>query len=359
MKPRGARWAPLLAGLLSFGCRSTTPEAQPEAATAPPPARAPEAAASLDDALSSITAARLRGHIEVLADDDMRGRPTPSPELDAAAAYIAQTFEEVGASPLGASGYETRVRCGGVGGMAANVLALLPGSTNDYVMVSAHYDHVGESSSGDDRIFNGANDNASGVAGVLAIAEALARAPGSRRRGIVFAAFCGEEVGLQGSSAYVRAPAVPIERTIAMFNLEMLGHPDPADAKRAWVSGHRYSNLPQWLDRGGAPEGVTFVPGAEIGRTESDVFDRSDNYPLALQGVVAHTIAAGPLDEHYHAVTDDLSNIDADAMVPIVRALARAVDELAREDGLPRWLAAAPRDLPRRGPLPPGSSTPP
>ncbi len=355
------RYSFAVAGLLIFGCRAAAPEAEPEATAAPQPARvrAPEPAASVDAALDTITAARIRGHIEFLAADEMRGRPTPSPELDAAADYIAHTFEAVGVSPKGTTGYETRVRCGGIGGVAANVIGVLPGKTESYVMVGAHYDHVGESATGDDRIFNGANDNASGVAGVLAIAEALARAPGPRRRGIVFVTFCGEEVGLRGSSAYARDPALPLEQTIAMFNLEMLGHPDPEDPKRAWVSGYRYSTLPQWLDRGGAPESVTFVPGSMIGTAESDVFDRSDNYPLALHGVIAHTIAAGPLDEHYHAVTDDLSNIDAEAMVPIVRSVARAVDEVARKEAVPTWLAAAPSDIPRREPLPPGSSTPP
>ena len=209
-------------------------------------------------------------------------------------------------------------------------------------MVSAHYDHVGEAPSGDDRVFNGANDNASGVAAMLEIADALAQVSTSARRSIVFVAFCGEEHGFRGSTGFVETPPVPLESVVAVLNLEMLGHPDPADPRRAWVTGHAYSSLARWLDRAAQAEQVSFVSGKAIGPVEAEAFDRSDNYPFALRGVVAHTIAAGPLDETYHAVSDESDRVDTDAMVPLVRALARATLELATDEARPQWSAEAP-----------------
>lgn len=304
-------------------------------------------AASLDAALDTITADQLRTHVSRLASDSMRGRATPSPELDEAAHYLVETMANSGIA-AGPSGARTlTVACGPGGEDAFNVIGLRPGTTDEVVMVTAHYDHVGEAPSGDDRIFNGANDNASGVAAMLAVAHALARAPTQPRRTLAFVAFCGEEHHFLGSKAFTESPPFPLDRVVAVLNLEMLGHPDPADPRRAWVTGHAYSTLHDWLDRGGADERVTFVSGKAIGPVEGDAFERSDNLPFASSGIVAHTIAAGPLDEHYHAVSDETSRVDFDAMVPIVRSIARAVDALARSEERPAWSDQAPRRFTR------------
>ncbi|MGH1341882.1 MAG: M20/M25/M40 family metallo-hydrolase [Nannocystales bacterium] len=347
---------PALLAMLSLGvlaCRTTpdgvrtessdTAEASLSTSTASAP-RAP----SLDAALADITAARLREHVTWLAADSMRGRATPSIELDEAAKYLATTLANSGIEPGPSGDRMVTVACGPGGENAFNVLGMLPGATDEVVMVTAHYDHVGEASEGDDRVFNGANDNASGVAAMLAVAHALARAPAQPRRTLAFVAFCGEEHHFRGSAAFVADPPFPLSQVVAMFNLEMLGHPDPTDAKRAWVTGHAYSSLHDWLDRGGEPGGVTFVSGKAIGPAEGNAFERSDNLPFAQHGVVAHTIAAGPLDEHYHAVSDETSRVDFDAMVPIVRSIARAVDELARGETSPGWTNEAPERFTRR-----------
>lgn len=320
---------------LGLGCRSTPQEA-PRSAT-----ETVRRAATLEDALSHIDADSLRAHVTYLASDEMRGRPTPSAELDAAADYIDQTLAQSGIAP-GPTGPRQRVRCGALGEPAENVLGLLRGTTDETVLVTAHYDHVGSNGTGDDTIYNGANDNASGVAAMLTVASALARAPSPLRRNVLFVAFCGEERGLKGSQGFVADPPVALANIVAVLNLEMLGHADPANPRRAWVTGHAYSDLASWLERAGAPEGVSFVPGTAIGPVEGAAFNRSDNYPFVEAGVVAHTVAAGPLDEHYHAVSDETQHIDFDAMVPIVRAIARATDALARDEAAPRWSASIP-----------------
>ncbi len=334
----------LLVGLAA-SCRSS---ADPSAHQGSQPTPTVEAAARPGaQSADAISADRLRAHVTFLASDEMRGRKTPSPQLDEAADYIQTVLTQVGVGPLGES-YTQPVPCGAAGEPSFNVLGALPATTPKAILLTAHYDHVGEAAEGDDVVFNGANDNASGVAAMLTIARALADDPSPRRRRIVFVAFCGEEQGLRGSTAFVESPPVPLQDIVAVLNLEMLGHADPADHRRAWVTGHAYSTLAQWLDTAGKAEGVSFVPGAAIGPTEGAAFDRSDNYPFATHGVVAHTIAAGPLDEHYHALSDETQRLDYDAMVPIVRALAGAVDALARSEAIPTWTEAAPGEITRR-----------
>ncbi|MCR9159617.1 MAG: M20/M25/M40 family metallo-hydrolase [Nannocystaceae bacterium] len=334
------------AALLIAACRPA-PEDGPreQAPVSTEPARADP---DLETALARIRTEDLRRHIEVLAADEMKGRATPSPQLDRAAEYVATSMAQVGLAPPPHGRRRIRVDCGASGESAFNVVGVIPGSEREAVLVTAHYDHVGEAREGDDRVFNGANDNASGVSAMLEIADALAHAPDPPRRSIVFVAFCGEEKGLRGSKAFVADPPIALSSLVAVVNLEMLGHPDPSDPKRAWVTGRDYSTLRAWLERSGKPEGVTFVDGSAVGRVEGNAFDRSDNYPFASAGVVAHTIAAGPLDDHYHAVSDEASRVDTDAMVPIVRALARATLDLATTKARPDWTGKAPAPFTRR-----------
>lgn len=318
----------------SEGATKATPAAHQSAA----PDALPEAA------LGRITPQRLRAHVELLADDRMRGRPTPSPELDEAAKYLREQLRGYGlvAPPL-APDHEQRFECGGPGrpGLASNVIALLPGRDSSLaaqtVMVTAHYDHVGVREIGEDAIFNGANDDASGTAAVLAIAEALATAP--PRRSVLFVAFCGEELGLLGSRHYVEHPVRPLEDVVAHVNLEMLGRPGPADPPVAWLPGSTRSDLAAWLSAANpGPSAVPFVDGSAIGPEEGGAFARADNYPLALAGVVAHTVAAGSIDELYHSPDDESGSLDYERMAVIVQAVARGVYRLAEHDGRPRWI---------------------
>lgn len=172
-------------------------------------------------ALGEITASALRTHVEFLSSDAMRGRPTPSPQLDDAADYIAGVFARAGLEPgLAAQGFGQRFECGGASGQAANVAALIPGTSDEVVLLSAHYDHLGVNERIiEDSIYNGANDNASGVASMLMIARALRQAEPPPRRTLLFVAFCGEERKLRGSKHYAAEPLLPLDRTVAMLNL--------------------------------------------------------------------------------------------------------------------------------------------
>ena len=110
-----------------------------------------------------------------------------------------------------------------------NVLAYLPGKTDEYVILGAHYDHLGRGDSHSlapsqiGQIHPGADDNASGTAGVLELARLFAPLKGQLRRGILFANFAGEELGLLGSAAWVKNPTVPLDKAVAMLNMDMIG----------------------------------------------------------------------------------------------------------------------------------------
>jgi hypothetical protein len=298
-------------------------------------------AAAFEGAATRVTAEGLRKHVEGLASDDMHGRPTPSPELDRAAEIIAKEYARLALEmPSSAPEYRQRFDCSATGaGESSNVVAVLPGRdlASEVVVVSAHYDHIGTTDSGDDTIFNGANDNASGVAAMLAIAEVVSALPNKPRRSVLFVAFCGEEVGLRGSSYFAENPLVPLANIVADVNLEMLGRPGATTPKRAWITGAPFSDFAEAAVTVGAELGVEFVDGAVVGPTEGSVFERSDNWPLARAGVVAHSISAGALDHYYHHVDDEPALLEYERMVPIVQALARLTWRLAEADAKPKW----------------------
>ncbi len=344
-------WA--LAVLCGTGaCEHATPPAEPSASPTRASSKASTVGASLptptaaelptSQALAHITPATLRAHVEWLAADERGGRPTPSAQLDEAADYIREQLRTSGlGAPSAFPDHFQRLSCKpGHPGQSSNVLALLPGRdpalAEQTVMITAHYDHIGTALRGQDRIFNGANDNASGTAALMVIAKVLAAAP--PRRSVLLIAFCGEEHGLIGSSYYAEHPARPLDSVVGMINLEMLGRPGDADPPTAWLPGMGRSDLSAWLSSAN-PEGpVRFVDGYEIGPQEGGAFRRSDNFPLAQQGVVAHTVAAGALDQFYHSVDDEADGLDYERMAVVVRAIARGAYWLAESPQRPQWI---------------------
>src|ERR1019366_1105841 len=156
-----------------------------------------------------ITPNSLRGHVSFLASDLLEGRDTPSRGLDIAGEYIASHFRRLGLEPAGDDGYFQTVVLRPEdpdSPKSRNVAGILRGSDpqlkDTYVILSSHYDHIGLAQTGEDRIFNGANDDASGTASVLEVANALAALHPRPKRSVLFILFCGEEKGLRGSLYY-------------------------------------------------------------------------------------------------------------------------------------------------------------
>ncbi|MCC7011471.1 MAG: M20/M25/M40 family metallo-hydrolase [Planctomycetes bacterium] len=226
---------------------------------------------------------------------------------------------------------------------AANVIGVLRGAgtpdeptlAEQAIAFSAHYDHIGHrepsSDPSVDSIMNGADDDASGCAAVLELAEAFGSGPKPARTLIFFFA-TGEEIGLVGTKWYIEHPLVPIEKTVCDLNFEMIGRPDElaGGAGKLWLTGYERSNLgPEFVARG--------VPVVADPRPDQNFFGRSDNYALALRGVVAQTLSSFNLHKDYHGVDDELERIDFAHMESALRAAWPAIQALGQGTLDPAW----------------------
>lgn len=288
-----------------------------------------------------VSPADLRAHVEFLSSDLLEGRATPSAGLDLAAAYIAAQFRRAGLAPLPDGSY---FQTAGPG--LRNVAGVRKGSGAGYLLVTAHYDHVGARGSGDgDRIFNGANDNASGVATLLEIAAQVAAAKPPRRT-VVFIAFYGEERGMLGSRYYAANPIFPIGSTVAQINIEQTGRSDDVEGTNARtfnVTGFDYSEVAAILQAAAAPHGVRVL---KRDKWSDAAFDRSDNEALAKLGIPAHTLSASYMFPDYHRETDEWPKLDYENMAAITEAAAAGVLALANRVTPPRWYSDTPNAAP-------------
>ena len=229
-----------------------------------------------------------------------------------------------------------------------NVIGILRGSDPDLkntaVLVTAHYDHLGEKPEGPgDRIYNGANDDGSGTVSVIEIARALSTIKQRPRRSIIFMTFFGEEEGLLGSAYYAHHPAWPLAKTIADVNLEQVGRTDSSEGPQisnASVTGFDYSDVTEYLRAAGELTGIKVYKHP---RNDDAYFAASDNLSLAEVGVPSHTLCVAFEFPDYHAVGDEWQKIDYANMAKVDRAVALALVMLAESDQAPHWNAANPR----------------
>ncbi len=229
-----------------------------------------------------------------------------------------------------------------------NVVGVLPGSNpslaQSYVLVTAHYDHLGVRGTGPgDHIYNGANDDASGTASVIEIAKTLAALPRRPMRSIVFVALFGEELGLVGSRYYASHPIFPLARTVADLNLEQMGRTDDVTGPRVGlvnVTGFDYTNLTGDLKRAGEAFNIAVVKD----EASSDAFfARSDNQAFADAGIPSHTLSVGYIFPDYHKPGDEWPKIDYENMAKVDSAVALAVYRVADAAADPQWNASDPK----------------
>jgi Zn-dependent M28 family amino/carboxypeptidase len=202
----------------------------------------------------------------------------------------------------------------------------------EVVLLSAHLDHLGvrQNAPGDDKIFNGADDDASGCVAVLELARVLAN--GARPKRTVYFAFYGsEEAGGFGARHFVENLAFPKDKLIANLQFEMIGRPDSkVKPEELWLTGYDRSNLGPEL----AKQGAKLVADPH---PEENFFQRSDNYTLARQGIVAHTVSSFGLHKEYHQASDELGTIDFDHMTRSINAMVKPVTWLVNSDFKPVW----------------------
>ncbi|HEY1042594.1 MAG TPA: M28 family peptidase [Telluria sp.] len=228
-----------------------------------------------------------------------------------------------------------------------NVIGVLPGSDaalkDTYVILSAHYDHVGINNG---EIFNGANDNASGVASMIEVASAMAQSKQRPRRSVVFLALWGEELGMVGSNYYGRNPVFPLAKTVANLNLEQMGRTDDMEGPqvdRAAMTGFDFSDMGAIMQKTGAAMGIKVFKHEKF----SDVFfGRSDNQALADQGIPSHTMSVAYAFPDYHGKDDTWDKLDYDNMARVTRMVAAGLTTLANSATAPKWNEANKKTAP-------------
>jgi hypothetical protein len=289
-------------------------------------------------------ATEIRGEMEFLANDALQGRGSGSHDELLTAVYLASQLRQIGIEPAGDSGgYIQDVagefnfyREGKKQWHTRNVLGVLPGRDHklkdEVILLTAHMDHLGvrEAVNGDS-IYNGADDDASGCVAVLQLARALAREERPKRT-VLFVFFGSEETGGQGNQYFLQHPPMPLQAIVANLEFEMIGRPDPAvKPDELWLTGYERSNLGPELAKHGARLVADPHPAQHF-------FQRSDNYALARQGVVAQTVSSFGLHADYHRPSDDLSHLDFAHMEQAIHSMQGPVEWLANSDFRPQWL---------------------
>lgn len=280
----------------------------------------------------------VRAHEEFLAADALQGRGSATHDEEITATYVASEFLGYGLKTApGMTGYVQTLKVHNRKGdelTTYNAIGYLPGSdpAAGTLLLTAHLDHLGVRQPGvdGDTIYNGANDDASGTTAVLELAHALAGMP-RLRRSVLFVCYGSEELGGLGSRAFGENPPVPLKDVVANLEFEMIGSQDPKMPKNVLLlTGWERSNLGPTLKEHGALLGPDPYP-------EQHFFQRSDNYSLALQGVVAHTAAGWGTVPTYHKPNDDLANLDIPFMTAAIQSLVEPLRWLASSDFVPQW----------------------
>ncbi len=278
---------------------------------------------------SIITKESLISTVSALAHDSMLGRFTAMPETKNAATFIASRFKEAGLNPLvGNDGFfayyplkfrenntETLVQ-------AINVTGAIKGNinTDTIIIFCAHYDHIGKIkadnwSKNKDSVYNGANDNASGVAILIELAKYYA-ALKTNRYTLVFIAFSGEELGLLGS-AYT---AAHIDQSYinTVINFDMLGRPISSYTKKCMVIAEKPKALIKKLNAQVSQKGFFISDQFPM----ESFFTRSDHYSFTQVENRIFFTSGAPSDGYYHTLKDEVSTIDFDFLLDATKNIA-------------------------------------
>jgi len=305
----------------------------------------------------------VRAHLEFLAGDALQGRGSGTQYELIAAQYLASQLRQFGIAPAGdldanmqrtflqtirrhdkdlqQAADDTLTQRQEKAGAAElnytwNVVGVLEGRdpklAEEAILLSAHIDHLGVMrTTSVDSIFNGADDDASGVVAVLELARIFGAGPQPKRT-IYFASFGSEERGGWGSQHFIKNSPVPLSHLIANLQFEMIGRPDSkVAANTLWLTGFERSNLGPELAKHGARLVADPHP-------QENFFERSDNYRLAQCGVIAHTVSSYGLHEEYHQPNDDLAHIDFAHMTRAINAMIEPIRRLANSSFTPTWV---------------------
>ncbi len=274
-------------------------------------------------AQEAITEQELKNHIEYLTADKLKGRYPGIPENDSVVDYLVNDFRKNQISVL-TQEFEAVMRKDSSKVETYNVLGLMQGKDsilkNEVIVLGAHYDHLGMKG---DSIYHGADDNASGVAALLEIAEKVKAHEKDLKRSVIFIAFGAEEQGLLGSQFFIENPIVPIEQIKLMINMDMVGHLN--EENHVYMGG-----------AGTFPKGVELMkslgePNHINPVVHAGSVGGSDHVSFYQKGISVLGIHTGGHD-HYHQPTDTIEHLNLSGEVKVANYIYHALMEIATSE---------------------------
>lgn len=274
-------------------------------------------------------AEKLENHVRYLASDELEGRGLGTNGKELAKNYIAEQFKRAGLLTFGGSySHEFNARISLAWAKGTNVIAYVEGSDNElkneYIIIGGHYDHLGYELDNDSKtIFPGADDNASGTAGVIEIARYFAKPENRTKRSLIFVCFDAEESGLIGSTYIAQNPPVPIDQIKLMFSLDMIG-------MLGAYGGIDLKGLGLIADGKEIFQKEASELGVRIKNSSGSIEQQTDTAPFAEQGIPAIHAFTG-LKSPYHKPEDKADLIDYEGMVKVVSLLQNGLSTLGNE----------------------------
>lgn len=274
----------------------------------------------------------VKRHLYALSSDEMQGRKSGTAGIEKAAKYIENEFKRIGLQTFDTlktfrQTFSFTPKNSSKEITASNIIGFLEGKSkkDDFVIISAHYDHLGIKHTEGvlDSIYNGANDDASGVTGVLTLAEHFKNI--GNERSIVFVAFTAEEMGLIGSTHFGKT--INPTKFVAGINLEMIGKTSSFGPKTAWLTGFERSDFGKIIQKNLEGTEYKLYPDPY---TKFNLFFRSDNASLARLGVPSHTFSttAIDVDKHYHQASDEAETLDVNVITTTIKAIAKGTKSI-------------------------------
>lgn len=266
--------------------------------------------------------------LQYLASDELEGRDSGSEGIEKAALYLQNQFKENGIKPYFSTYFDTLSNYKDV---SYNVVGYIEGKDkklkNEFVILGAHYDHIGITPevNGEDKINNGANDNASGTTVLSEVTKYLA-ASKNNKRSVLIVYFSAEEKGLLGSKHLAEKLKNQGINVYTMLNFEMVGVPMKYDFD-VFITGYDFSNMMAKLNE---YAGSNLVGKSDMAE-KYDLFKASDNYPFYKQfGIPSHTVSAFDFSnfEYYHHPKDEFQVMDTQFMTSIAQKMLPVVTKM-------------------------------
>ncbi|MBB4806676.1 Zn-dependent M28 family amino/carboxypeptidase [Chryseobacterium defluvii] len=276
---------------------------------------------------------RVHTVLSTLASDEMKGREIGTPENEKAAQYIAKLFKEnnleycTGKSFLVPFDYN--------GKKAYNVCGIKKGKTDKYLAFSGHFDHIGTSNKSGDNIYNGADDDASGITTLVGISDYFKDT--TPEFSMVFMAFNGEEKGMKGSKAIAEDKNLDkiYNNLTALFNFEMVATESQFGKNALFMTGDEYSDMDELFNQY-ALNNLKIFPDPYASQ---NLFYRSDNVSFVKKKIIAHSFSSADMTKinHYHRENDDINVVDFDNLTQIINSFGKTLEKLNPDNFTPKY----------------------